>query len=55
MLTIGYNAASLVTSVTDPIGRRSTYGYTTTNGMTDLTSATDPLGVNVTTYTYGAG
>jgi RHS repeat-associated protein len=49
-LTIGYNASSLVTSVTDPMGRRWTYGYT---GQ-DLTSATDPM-TNVTSYTYGQG
>jgi len=49
-LTVGYNAANLVTSVTDPMGRRWTYGYTSS----DLTSATDPMG-NVTSYAYGAG
>jgi len=49
-LTIGSNAAGLVTSVTDPIGHRWTYTYT----GSDLTKATDPLG-NATSYTYGAG
>jgi RHS repeat-associated protein len=49
-LVVGLNAAGLVTSVTDPMGRTWTYGYT----ADDLTSATDPMG-NVTSYTYGAG
>ncbi len=49
-LTVGHNAAGLVTSVTDPLGRKWTYAYT----GSDLTSATDPLG-NVTSYTYGSG
>jgi RHS repeat-associated protein len=49
-LTVGTNSAGLVTSVTDPMGRTWTYGYT----GSDLTKVTDPLG-NVTTYTYGAG
>lgn len=49
-LTIGYNGSSLITSVTDPMGRRWTYGYT----GSDLTSVTDPLG-NVTSFTYGEG
>ena len=38
---------SLVSSVTDPMGRTWTYGYSGDH----LTSVTDPLG-NVTTYTY---
>jgi RHS repeat-associated protein len=49
-LVIGSNGSGLVTSVTDPMGRTWTFGYTGAN----LTSATDPMG-NVTTYTYGAG
>ena len=49
-LVIGYSTASLVTSVTDPMGRTWTYAYT----GSDLTTVTDPLG-NKTTYTYGAG
>jgi RHS repeat-associated protein len=49
-LTVGHNAAGMVTSVTDRMGRKSTYAYS--GG--DLTSATDPMG-NVTSYTYGAG
>jgi RHS repeat-associated protein len=49
-LVTGLNASGLVTSVTDPLGRQWTYGYT----GSDLTSATDPLG-NKTTYTYGTG
>jgi RHS repeat-associated protein len=49
-LTIGHNAGGMVTSVTDPLGRRWTYAYT----GSDLTSATDPMG-NVTSYTYGSG
>jgi RHS repeat-associated protein len=46
-LVIGYNSSNLVTSATDPMGRRWTYTYT----GSDLTKATDPLG-NITTYTY---
>ena len=49
-LTLGYNSSSLITSVTDPMGRRWNYSY----AGSDLTSATDPIG-NTTTYTYGAG
>jgi len=49
-LVIGLNASSLVTSVTDPMGREWAYAYT----GSDLTSVTDPLG-NKTTYAYGAG
>ncbi|HEY1621074.1 MAG TPA: DUF6531 domain-containing protein [Streptosporangiaceae bacterium] len=49
-LVIGSSSAGLVTSVTDPLGRRWTYGYT---GQ-DLTSATDPMS-DVTSYTYGQG
>ncbi|HVB45892.1 MAG TPA: RHS repeat-associated core domain-containing protein [Streptosporangiaceae bacterium] len=49
-LTLGYNASSQVTSVTDPMGRQGTYGYT----GSDLTSATDPVG-NKTSYIYGSG
>jgi RHS repeat-associated protein len=50
-LTVGYNASNLVTSVTEPMGRRWT--YTDTSGG-DLASAKDPMG-NITSYTYGAG
>jgi RHS repeat-associated protein len=46
-LVIGYNSSNLVTSATDPMGRRWTYTYS----ASDLTKATDPLG-NITTYTY---
>jgi RHS repeat-associated protein len=49
-LVLGLNTAGLVTSVTDPMGRRWLYGYS--GG--DLTSVTDPMS-NVTSYTYGAG
>lgn len=49
-LTMGTNSAGLVTSVTSPMGRTWTYGYT----GSDLTKVTDPMG-NVTTYTYGSG
>ena len=49
-LTVGYNSSNLITTVTDPLGRRWTYAYT----GSDLTSVTDPVG-NVTSYTYGAG
>jgi YD repeat-containing protein len=48
VLTIGYNGANLITSVTDPMGRQWAYSYT----GSDLTSATDPVG-HVTSYTYG--
>jgi RHS repeat-associated protein len=50
-LVIGLNASGLVSSVTDPLGRRWTYAY---NGASDLTSATDPKS-RVTSYTYGNG
>ena len=49
-LIIGSNANGLITSVTDPLGRRWTYAYT----GSDLTSVTDPMS-HVTSYTYGAG
>jgi YD repeat-containing protein len=52
-LILGWNGASdtgQITSVTDPMNRTWTYGYTSS----DLTSVTDPLS-NKTTYTYGAG
>ncbi len=49
-LTVGYNGGNLVTSVTDPIGRKWAYSYT----GSDLTSVTDPMS-NVTSYAYGAG
>ena len=45
------NGFSLITSVTDPMGRTWTYGYNSNN---QLTTATDPMG-HVTTYTYGQG
>ncbi|HUY48159.1 MAG TPA: DUF6531 domain-containing protein, partial [Streptosporangiaceae bacterium] len=46
-LVLGLNSSSLVTSVTDPMGRSWTYGYT----GADLTSVTDPM-TNVTSYGY---
>jgi YD repeat-containing protein len=49
-LTLGYNSASEITSVTDPMGRQWAYGYT----GSDLTSATDPMS-NKNSYTYGSG
>jgi len=49
-LVIGSNSSGLVTTVTDPMGRQWTYGYT----GSDLTSVKDPLG-NITSYTYGQG
>ncbi len=49
-LTLGTNAAGLVTSATDPMGNAWTYAYT----GSDLTKVTDPMG-NITTYSYGAG
>ena len=49
-LVIGMDAAQLVTSVTDPLGREWKYGYS----AGDLVTVTDPMG-NATTYTYGAG
>ena len=52
-LILGYSGASdtgQVTSVTDPMNRTWTYGYT----GSDLTSVTDPM-TNKTTYTYGPG
>lgn len=51
LLVIGSNSAGLVTSLTDPMGRRWTYAY---NAASQLTSATDPMG-HATSYTYGAG
>jgi RHS repeat-associated protein len=49
-LVIGSSASGLVTSVTDPLGRKWTYGYSSS----DLTTVTDPMS-RVTTYTYGQG
>src|ERR1022692_2599703 len=49
-LSLDPDGNNLVTSVTDPMGRAWTYGYT---GQ-DLTSATDPMS-NVTSYGYGTG
>jgi RHS repeat-associated protein len=52
-LILGWNGTSdtgQITSVTDPMNRTWTYGYTSS----DLTSVTDPLS-NKTTYSYGAG
>jgi RHS repeat-associated protein len=52
-LVLGWNGANdtgQVTSVTDPMNRTWTYGYSSG----DLHSATDPM-TNVTSYTYGAG
>ncbi|MEL7335775.1 MAG: hypothetical protein AAFN70_06150, partial [Planctomycetota bacterium] len=48
-LTLAYNAASLLESVTDSAGRRSTYQYDATDEF--LTSATDSNG-RTTTFTY---
>ena len=64
-LTVGYKTttagsitADVVTSVTDPLGRRWAYAYT---GF-DLTSVTDPIGTSgnnpaahTASYTYGVG
>jgi RHS repeat-associated protein len=44
-------AGSLITSVTDPMGRAWTYQY---NSADQLISAKDPM-TNVTSYTYGVG
>ena len=52
-LILGYSGTAdtgEITSVTDPMNRTWTYGYT----GSDLTSVTDPIG-NETTYAYGAG
>jgi RHS repeat-associated protein len=52
-LILGYSGPSdtgQVTSVSDPLNRTWTYGYT----GSDLTSVTDPMG-NKTTYGYGMG
>jgi RHS repeat-associated protein len=49
-LTVGISSSGRVASVTDPMGRTWTYGYT----GSDLTKVTDPMG-NITTYTYGSG
>jgi RHS repeat-associated protein len=46
-LVIGADASGHVTTVTDPLGRTWTYGYT----GSDLTTAKDPMG-NTTSYTY---
>ena len=49
-LTLGWSASGdsgTITSVTDPLARRTTYSYSSGN----LTSVTDPLG-NVTSYSY---
>ena len=49
-LTLGWSASGdtgTVTSVTDPLARRTTYSYTSGN----LTSVTDPLG-RITSYGY---
>ena len=50
-IVLGSNAAKLVTSATDPLGRQWKYAY---SSASQLISATDPMG-NVTSYTYGAG
>ena len=47
-LVVGFNGSGFVTSVTDPLGRRWTYGYTGSH----LTSVTDPTGNYVTSYGY---
>src|SRR5713101_1519231 len=49
-LVIGSDVNGLITSVTDPLGRQWTYGYT----GPDLTLVTDPLG-HKTSYAYGPG
>jgi RHS repeat-associated protein len=49
-LVLGSDSSGRVTSVTDPLGRQWTYGYSSG----DLTTVTDPM-TNVTTYTYGQG
>jgi RHS repeat-associated protein len=52
-LILGYSGTSdtgQVTSVTDPMNRTWTYGYT----GSDLTSVTDPM-TNKTSYSYGIG
>jgi RHS repeat-associated protein len=49
-LTLGWSGpgdTGTITSVTDPLGRQTSYAYTSSN----LTSVTDPLS-NVTSYTY---
>jgi RHS repeat-associated protein len=55
-LVISSNLDGLVTSVTDPLGREWSYGYSacsaTSPSICDLASATDPVG-NQTTYSYG--
>jgi trimeric autotransporter adhesin len=54
-LVIGLDSTGQVTTVTDPLGRQWTYGYsgctTAGPGVCDLTSATDPM-TNTTSYTY---
>ena len=50
VLVLGLNSSGLVTSVTDPLGRRWSYAY---NASEDLTSVTDPMN-RVTSYTYGS-
>jgi RHS repeat-associated protein len=50
-LTIGYNAAGLIGTITDSAGRVTTYGYDATNAY--LTMVTGPGGT--TTYQYDAG
>jgi RHS repeat-associated protein len=50
ILSFSFGSNGLVSSVTDPIGRTTSYAY---DGAGDLASATDPQG-RVTTFTYGA-
>ena len=50
-ISIAYNTAREVTSVTDRLGNTTTATY---NALGQLSSITDPLGV-VSTFTYGAG
>jgi trimeric autotransporter adhesin len=54
-LVLGLDATGQVTSVTDPLGRQSTYTYTgcttATPGVCDLSTAKDPM-TNSTSYTY---
>jgi YD repeat-containing protein len=49
-LVIGLNSSGFVTSVTDPMGRSWSYGYS----GSQLTSAASPMG-HTTSYSYGAG
>jgi RHS repeat-associated protein len=52
-LTITYNAAGRIASVTDPLGRATTFGYDATNSL--LLTATGPAGTETYTYSLGNG